>query len=123
MRFLAGFFCALFLLAAGLQWNDPDPALWIGTYVMAAALAGLAATGHWCRAPNGVAAFLFGCGFLLLLPGLMGAESAAFTSFRMQAASHEEPREAIGLLLCTAWCGYWAVFGGRAQKKRAEPKP
>lgn len=113
MRILAGGFSALFLLAAGLQWNDPDPARWMAAYGLAAALAGAAALGHWGRLPNAAAALVFGAGFGMLLPSLFGAEAAAFTSFNMQAASHEAPREAIGLLLCAGWCAFAAVWAGR----------
>jgi hypothetical protein len=119
MRTLAFLLCALFLLAASLQWNDPDPALWMAIYGLAALLAGAAAAGHWLPIPNGVAALVFGAGFLWLLPSLLGAEGAAFTSFRMQATSHEEPREAIGLLLCVAWC---AAAARRGVRLRAEAR-
>lgn len=36
-------FCLLFIIAAVLQYNDPDPYLWIPIYLYAAILCGLAA--------------------------------------------------------------------------------
>ena len=35
-------FCVLFLIAAGLQYNDPDPYIWIPIYLYAAVLCALA---------------------------------------------------------------------------------
>ena len=47
MRRAAFFFAVLFLLAALLQWNDPDPAIWMAGYGLAAALSALAAIGRY----------------------------------------------------------------------------
>ncbi|KAB2910360.1 MAG: hypothetical protein F9K40_02775, partial [Kofleriaceae bacterium] len=45
-------FAALFLLSAGLQYNDPDPGIWIAIYVAAAVatLAALHVRGGWVAA-------------------------------------------------------------------------
>lgn len=45
-RGLFGLFTALFLYGAYLQFNDPDPLMWIGIYAIAAGLCGLAAVNN-----------------------------------------------------------------------------
>jgi Transmembrane family 220, helix len=46
-------FCIIFIIFAGLQYNDPDPYVWIPIYLYGAVLCGLAAnnkfypTGYW----------------------------------------------------------------------------
>ena len=43
MRYANGFFLVLFILFAGVQYNDPDFAIWIFIYAIPAAWAGVAA--------------------------------------------------------------------------------
>lgn len=115
MRVLAAFFCILFVLAALLQWNDPDPLVWMGIYGISAVLAARAAAGRNDFGVNAAAALLFGIGFAALLPSLLSAEAGAFASFKMQAAQHEAPREGIGLLLCAGWCAAAAWHARRTR--------
>lgn len=123
MRIVSGLFAAIFVLAAGLQWNDPDPLVWIVGYLAAAVLSGAAALGRTPWAANAVAAAVFGIWFLTLAPTLPGADTEAFSSFEMKASDHEEPREAIGLLLCMGWCGVLAVHGWRYRDEREAVPP
>jgi hypothetical protein len=102
-RLASGFMAGLFVLSAAVQWNDPDPLHWIGLYLTAAGLSGLAATGRLPLAPNALAAAVFLALAIAGSPSLPGARAEAFTSVRMLAAEDEEPRETIGLWLCFAW--------------------
>jgi hypothetical protein len=43
MKILNIFFCIVFVIFAGLQYNDPDPYVWIPIYLYAAVLCALAA--------------------------------------------------------------------------------
>jgi general stress protein CsbA len=43
MRIFNVFFCLVFILFAGLQYNDPDPYIWMPIYLYAAVLCALAA--------------------------------------------------------------------------------
>lgn len=43
MKFLNIFFCFVFIVFAGLQYNDPDPYLWIPIYMYTSVLCWLAA--------------------------------------------------------------------------------
>ena len=46
------FFCAVFIVFAALQYNDPDPYLWIPIYLYAAVLCYLAAKGRFYPKAN-----------------------------------------------------------------------
>ncbi|MBW2425918.1 MAG: hypothetical protein JRG86_16845 [Deltaproteobacteria bacterium] len=113
MKLAALVFAFVFLIAAAVQWNDPDPLLWILGYLLAAGLSAFAAAGRVAVLPSAGAAAIFALWFLSLAPSLFAAERAAFTSFQMQASSHEEPREAVGLLLAAGWCGALACWARR----------
>lgn len=115
MRSIDGLMTGLFLLAVAVQWNDPDPLVWMAGYGVAAGLSAAAARGRLPVLANALAALGFTLWFAALAPALRGAPSEAFTSFHMRAASHEEPREAIGLLLCAGWTGFLAWRGWRAR--------
>src|SRR3972149_10955303 len=103
LRAVPALMCAPFLLSVAVQYNDPDPYLWMPIYGVAAALAGLCAAGRLPFWPNAGALALFLVLFGCWAPSLLGARRAAFTSFAMRAAADEEPREAVGLALCAAW--------------------
>lgn len=95
--------CALFVLSAAVQWNDPDPLAWIALYGLAAVLSGLAARGRIPFAPNAAAFVLFTVLTALWLPSLQTARAEAFTSIQMKASRDEEPRETVGLALAAVW--------------------
>lgn len=120
MRSASIVFALVFLIAAIVQWNDPDPLVWILAYLVAAGLSLGAALGRVSVLLAALAAAVFLVSFLTLAPSLFGAESAAFTSFQMQSPSHEEPREAIGLLLAAVWCG---VLAGWARRRSSTSSP
>ncbi|MEZ4292051.1 MAG: transmembrane 220 family protein [Myxococcota bacterium] len=104
MRWISGVFLVVFLVAAAVQTNDPDPTPWIAAYLVAACVA---ASGLLARArcvPCLFAALGFGLAFARFAPTLAGAPAAAFASFEMQATEHEEPREAMGLALAATYC-------------------
>lgn len=117
MRALAGCMAGVFTLGAAVQWNDPDPALWIAAYLAGAGIALAAALGRWLLWPSLLAAAVFGVAFAALAPGLLEAPGEAFTTFRMQAESHEEPREAVGLALLAGFCGWVAWRAGRGRSE------
>jgi hypothetical protein len=102
-RGLAALMCALFLLSVAVQYNDPDPWLWMPLYALAAALAALGAAGRIAFWPNAAALALFLGLFALWAPSLVGARREAFESWHMQSAGDEEAREAGGLALCALW--------------------
>ncbi|MFK7897040.1 MAG: transmembrane 220 family protein [Myxococcota bacterium] len=120
MKGWAAFFAAVFALAAAVQWNDPDPALWILGYLAMSALSVAAFLERRLFVPNLAAAIIFTLWFATLASSLVGASEEAFTSFRMKAEGHEEPREAVGLGLCVAWAITLTVWSRRGSVK-AQP--
>jgi hypothetical protein len=101
-------FFLLFVVAAAVQWNDPDPLVWILTYATGAALSLAAAIGHPLPRVTGAAGLVFGLAFVSSAASLVDAPTAAFTSFGMRAPVHEAPREAAGLGLLCAWTVFLA---------------
>lgn len=118
MRWIDGLFVLLFLLAVVVQYNDPDPALWMAGYGVAAGLSLAGFLGRFPVLPNLVAGLGFTLWSLSLAGTLPGAPVEAFTSFKMTAASHEEPREAIGLLLAAGWTFALAARGWAGHRAR-----
>jgi len=119
MRIASGLFVAVFLLSAAVQWNDPDPLVWIAGYLVAAGLSLAAFFGRISGSANAVAAIGFALWFLSLAGSIPGAPTEAFTSFEMRAPDHEEPREAVGLLVCAGWTGLLAIQGFRRRRNGA----
>ena len=113
MKIAAFVFAGVFALGAIVQLNDPDPILWILAYLAGAGLSLAAALDRRLFGPSLIAAVFFGVWFLSIASSLGGAPQEAFTSFKMQATSHEEPREAAGLALLAIWNGALAVWARR----------
>jgi hypothetical protein len=108
--------CALFLFAAAVQWNDPDPWRWIPLYALAAVLAGLGAAGRLPLLPNAAALVLFAVLLALWAPSLARAQGDAFTHWRMRSVADEEVREAGGLVLCALWSAVQTALAVRARR-------
>jgi hypothetical protein len=111
MKIASAVMSALFLVAAALQYNDPDPLGWAAIYLAAAVASGLAAAGRlrwWTAAAVGLAALIWAAtlaprviesGMLRDVARSMGPETGA-----------EEARELIGLTLIVLWM---AILWGR----------
>ena len=115
-RLLAALMCGVFALSAAVQWNDPDPWLWIPLYGLAAALAALGAAGRLPLWPNAAALLLFLGLFAFWAPSLLQARRDAFAHWRMQSPADEAPREAGGLALCAAWSALQTLLARRARR-------
>ena len=105
----------LFLIAAALQYNDPDPLRWMAIYGCAAVACLLALAG---RLPRPVPAAIGLAGLTwaaTLAPGVVGRVSIGelFESYAMKSAPVEEAREMGGLLVVTAWMAVLALVGAR----------
>jgi Transmembrane family 220, helix len=112
-RVASGFMAAVFLFAAAVQYNDPDPVRWMAIYGLAALVCGLALAGRLPRlAPIvvGLAALIWAA---TIAPGVVGRVSVGdlFESFTMKSQPVEEAREMGGLLIVTAWMGLLALVG------------
>ena len=117
MRILAATMTGLFLFAAAVQWNDPDPLRWIALYGLAALLSvGVALGRSWTRLEWGATA-LFAAVVLLLSPAALDGRVESFTSMEMKSVADERVRELGGMLICFVWSA--AVVLWRRQHRRA----
>jgi hypothetical protein len=102
-RISAGVFAALFLLGAAVQLNDPDPAVWIVMYCVAAVIAGAAAAG--------VRRAWYAAAVLVALCVLWGGWLGFGVISEGQHWFDEEGRESMGLLIIAAWNAGVVVWG------------
>ena len=95
----------VFLVFAYVQYNDPDPILWMGVYGGAAALTIIFPRASWARAFVpwlALGASLWG--LALLWSGVsVGGLQAVIAGEDMSSPGVEELREAGGLLIITGW--------------------
>jgi hypothetical protein len=113
-----GLMMVVFLCAAALQYNDPDPVRWMAIYGLAALVCGLSLAGRLPRpAPIlvGLAALVWAA---TIVPGVVGRVSVGdlFESLAMKSQFVEEAREMGGLLIVTGWMVLLSLVGpGRAR--------
>jgi len=113
MRAVSAVMTVVFVVAVGVQWNDPDPLRWTLLYGLAAAVAGGVAAGRrWARF-EWVATAIFVLALLPLLPSLRDLRVEAFTSFGMRSSADEGVRELFGVALCLLWCASVVVWRRR----------
>ncbi len=106
MRYVYIAVALLFLSFCAVQYNDPDPLLWIAIYGYTAVLTGLAA---------------FGIHTPLAIPGVIFCLAGFFVLFPFVNAGwydSEEGREAFGLLLSALWMGFLLLQWIRSRPKR-----
>ena len=94
----------LFVAVAALQLNDPDPALWVATYLLVASVPLAAFLGYRLPVPFGVALGLTSACLLLSLPGFidyLGSGNYALISAEMTGEKPhiESAREFLGIAL------------------------
>ncbi len=99
------FIAALFALSAALQYNDPDPALWILVYSLAAVSClqyGRHSRDHFLPALSGLAALSWAAS---LVPALIDRArlSDLFRSMDDKGGAAELAREFAGLAIIAAW--------------------
>ncbi len=100
MRILAGVMAVLFAYAAALQYNDPDPAIWIAIYTAAGAISAMLLLGKDPRfAAAIVAVVAAGWSATLIAP-------SAAANF---SVDNEEVRELGGLTIVSLWCAAVAL--------------
>lgn len=113
MKVLNVIFCVLFIISAGLQYNDPDPFVWITIYLLSAILCLLAFRDRyypkiylWTIAVYSVYALylLFDKTGVLTWAFEHNAENIA-QSMKASSPWIEETREFFGLLILIAALG------------------
>ncbi len=115
-RIATGVMAALFVAAAGLQWNDPDPIQWMAIYGAAAAAAACSASRPGSIVAGSIAV-LTGAAALawavLLAPRAIEHLSPGLGRFEMMSPAVEETREFLGLLIVLAWMIAIVIVGRR----------
>ncbi len=103
-RWIYALVCILSLLAAALQYNDPDPIRWIAMYGYVALLYALALTGRYRSEAIWVGLAMVVIWAATLLPGFVEWLHEGMPSITGQMKAElphvEIVREFLGLLLC-----------------------
>jgi hypothetical protein len=111
----------IFALSVAVQYNDPDPLVWILIYGAAAVACGAAALGRrWLVLPAAVGLVALVWGSTLVPSALAFLRSDhAPTQFQMETgnALEEEARECGGLLIAAAF-GVALAFDGWQARRR-----
>ncbi len=111
-RILNALMAVLFAFAAALQYNDPDPARWIGIYSAACAVSIVAAwrgtAALWTSITVGTVALAWALVVAAGAAGL-GAFAHMFDAWEMRSVPIEEARETTGLLIVAFWMAVVSV--------------
>lgn len=95
-----------FLGAAAVQYNDPNPVIWVSVYGTAAGCCFLTLIG---RLPGILAIILCGAyvlGALFLLGQVLGPIGFLDPSGQAMMGITEQGRETLGLLIAALWTGF-----------------
>jgi hypothetical protein len=105
----------LFATAAVVQYNDPDPALWMTVYGAGAVCCGLYAAGRLPVLLSRAVALLCLAGALYRLAEiLLGSPTFVDPTGQAMMGLVEEARELLGFLLTAGWTGLLAARVRRA---------
>jgi hypothetical protein len=101
---------AVYVYAAALQYNDPDPLRWAAIYLSAAAACLLYIVGRLSWFIAGIVALIALVWAGAIAPGVWGQVtlSQMFETWKMTNPAIEEAREMCGLLIVAGWM---AVLG------------
>lgn len=98
MRYVNSIFCAVLMLFAIVQYNDPDALLWFLIYAIPAAWAGAVAFGPRLLPTN----HLTTAGYLVCLAAAIAGTVYLWPSLPADWIHVEEEREGLGLIVVTA---------------------
>jgi hypothetical protein len=103
----------LLLLCIAVQYNDPDPIVWMLIYGYAALVTGMAIAGRYTvLALVGLIGYV--ASFFYWMPNEMVEHpSNLLLDLRMHEKGVEEVREDMGLFLCAAWMLVLSYFWWR----------
>ena len=122
MKILNLLLCALFILFAAVQYNDPDPWGWMLLYFFVAAMFGLAAFGQYYR-PALIAGLVVCIIWMAtLIPDFLewikiGMPNIA-EHMKAETPYIELTREFLGLVICIVGLGFVLRRGRRLRKFR-----
>lgn len=125
MKIFNGIFCLLFIVSAVLQYNDPDPYIWIPIYMYAAVLCYLAVSNKYYPKGYvyGIAIYLLYASYLLLarhnIADWFEHHQTKELVEHMQADKPwiEETREFGGLLILVIVLGIDWIYANRSNNQ------
>ena len=124
MRYFSYFWVFIFVVFAILQFNDPDPYLWIPIYLVAAIISWLASRQIYNKAVIIASMVLYFVGGIYLFPmdiqQWISREEKA-KSLAMNMPFIEEARESMGLLICFLVMTVY-LFAASNVKKRSKSR-
>lgn len=121
-RIFFGIWCLLFILFAVVQYNDPDPLLWMGIYGGAAILSGMAAMGRFPMPLLMAGAVLCFIGFIYYYPDSVSEwiqQEWQQQDLTMKTQNMEEARESFGFLTVAIVMSGAALMGWRSHQAGA----
>ena len=106
MRLFSGVMTILFIGFAAVQYNDPDPYIWVPVYLFPAVVSAIIFTGRW------VSPLIILLGSIAFFVGGFFQWPAHWEGVAlkngMKSINIEEGREALGLLICAvSLVVYW----------------
>lgn len=107
MKFLYFFFVVIFILSAAVQYNDPDPWVWIGLYLVPAFLCYHKSKKKGERLMYFIVGLVYFLWAVELFPNQW--EGLMFNELSMKTMNIELARESLGLGICAValWiCAY-----------------
>lgn len=120
---LNGLMLVLFATGAVVQYNDPDPVLWMGVYGAGALCCGLFLAGQLPTLLSGGVAGLCLLGALyLLVQILFGPVGFLDPTGQEMMGLVEETREMFGFLITASWTGFLTWRGRRSTRSSASPR-
>ncbi|PRY11217.1 transmembrane family 220 protein [Pontibacter ummariensis] len=119
-KILAVCFGIAFLTFVVVQYNDPDPVIWMAVYGMAALLSFAAAFNKANDTLLGIAAALYAAGGVYMWPNMYEGITIGDGDIR----NIEEARESFGLFLCTIAFSSYILLNlyDRRLKRKAQLK-
>jgi hypothetical protein len=116
-------FGLLFLLGAVVQYNDPDPLLWVAIYLAASLASFGRAMGRLPRAVPAVVGLMALGWAATLAPQVLGRGefTSMFGAWEMANTDIEMSREFWGLIMIAAWMAVLMAFpqAGRTHRYRS----
>lgn len=111
MRIASAIALGLFVLAALVQLNDPDPGIWVAAYLLVAGTALLAMSGRVSRPLSALLTVGYTIGAWTMFPHGSDDASLGLSGFGMSSLGVEEMRESLGLGICALWTGFLTLRG------------
>ena len=116
--FTNGLMCALFVFSAAVQYNDPDPWVWMPVYLAAAGacVVEIRRRTRWYIPVALVALTVLWAG--TIAPRVLGKVGflEMFSAWEMKNIGIEEEREMYGLLIVAVWMGAIAAAAWRRSR-------